>query len=399
MISLNNLALTLIAMTSTTTKTRTKTKTKRTLGTTRMLVSGLQVPESYTTYYLRDLLELEKQGKLQPASFERKPGAWKELQKNELIISVLTRFSIPNLTAINSGESYLEWVDGLQRWEDISEFLLNKRRIVSKEDKLIDGKFFKDLPKQIQQDTLDCPIVIKEFLLKEDDPFYEGKRKYIREYYIKQNSKKYNTPLNNAQIRAARYEDSEFHKAVLRQTKKMNKFYKEHDIMRGNMKERSLNQELTAELMVLATEKSQSSGRKLDTFYEIWQTQYPKRKEAPTKLDHIVLKCIPKILGRHKLCDIHMNTFNSVYAIVGWCGILDEGGIEAPSDSYKRLESFMKEVGSIGKRVKNATTDQEKESIKNTNSGRYWSTTQEGTRSKRNREIRIKCLGKALMGN
>lgn len=380
------------------TRTKTRTKTKRTLGTTRMLVSGLQVPESYTTYYMKDLLELEKQGKLQPASFERKEGVWRDQQKNELTISVLTRFSIPNLTAINSGEDHLEWVDGLQRWEDISEFLLNKRKVVSK-DKLIDGKFFKDFPKQIQKEILNCPLVIKEFLLKEDDPLYERKRKYIREYYIIQNSKKYNTSLNNAEIRAARYEDSEFHKAVLKQTKKMNKFYKEHDIMKGNMKERSFDQELTAELMVLTTEKSQSSGRKLDTFYEIWQTQYPKRKEASAKLDHIVLKCIPKILGRHKLCDIHMNTFNSVYAIVGWCGILDEGGIEAPSDSYKRLESFMKEIGSIGKRLKNATTDQEKESIKNTNSGRYWSTTQEGTRSKRNREIRIKCLGKALMGN
>lgn len=366
---------------------------------TVMLVNGLQVPEAYSIYQIRDILQLDKLGKVKPASFERKIGAWKDLQKKELISSVLHRFSIPNLTAINSGDNSLEWVDGLQRWEDISDFLTNQMKITFPKDKLIHGKYFKYLPKQIQEQILNCPLVIKEFLLDENDQKYEERRNFIREYYIKQNSKTYNTTLNNAEIRTARYENSEFRKAVVSENRKMTKFYKTHNIMKGNMKERSYDEELTAELMVLVTEKAQSSGKKLDTYYEIFSKQYPKKKEAVAKLDHIILGCLPKILGKHKLSEIQMNTFNHVYALVGWCINADEGGIEPPVDSFKRLDDFMKEVSSISSLVKKAKTDEEREKVFNTNAGQYWKTTQEGTRSKRNREIRIKCLGKAIMRN
>jgi hypothetical protein len=353
--------------------------------------------ECYTLYSLEDILKIFQDGHSKPASFERKKGIWKFLQTQGIIFAILHRYSLPNLTAILTDETHLEWVDGLQREYDIINFLQNKTKIHYPKDKLIHGKYFRQLPKQIQKEVLAYRIVIKEFILNGDDPDYEEKRKLIRDFYIRINS--WSTPLNNAEKRVALFEDSQFHKATIPQNRKMQKFYKQHDIMNDDQIKRSYDLELTGEFMVLVTEKAQSSGKKLDQFYEMWTKRYPKRKEAVAKLDHIVLRCVPKLLGKgNKLSDIGMNSFAHVYGVIGWCAYADEAGIEPPGDSFKRLQNFMAEVKRVSKMFDEAT-DSEKGMMLNTNAGKYWKTTKDATRSKSNRENRIKSLGKAIMRN
>ena len=361
----------------------------------RLLIGGLQVMECYTIYHLEDILKIEQDGHAKPASFERKKGIWKFLQTQGIIFAILHRLSLPNLTAIITDATHLEWVDGLQREYDIINFLQNKTKIYYPQEKLVHGKLFKQLPKEIQKRILTYPIVIKEFLLDSDDPDYEEKRKLIRDFYIRINS--WSTPLNNAEKRVAQYEDSQFHKATKPQNRKMQKFYKQHDIMNVDQIQRSYDLELTAEFMVLVTEKAQSSGKKLDQFYEMWTKRYPKRKEAVAKLDHIVLRCVPKLLGKgNKLSDIDMNKFAHVYAVIGWCAYADEAGIEPPGDSFNRLKNFMEEVKGVSRMFDDAT-DSEQRMMLNTNAGKYWKTTKDATRSKSNREKRIKSLGKAII--
>lgn len=383
-------------MTYTTSKKKIPKPNKMRLEQTRMIIGDLQVMESHTIYRLEELLKIVQDGNAKPASFERYPGIWRFPQTQGIIFAILHGHSLPNLTAMLTDELHLEWVDGLQRETDIINFLLNKTKIHHPKDKLIHGKLFKQLPKQIQKQILQYPIVIKEFVLDSNDPDYKEKRKLIRDYYIKINS--WSTPLNNAEKRVAIYEDSQFHKATIAQNRKMKKFYNYHNIMKGDMKKRSYDLELTGEFMVLVTEEAQSSGNKLSQFYEQWTKVYPKRKDAIAKLDHIVLRCIPKLLGKgNKLSDIGMDSFAHLYAIVGWCAFADRAGIEPPEDSFKRLQSFMLEVKRIGKMVDNAKSDSETETILNTNAGKYWKSVRDATRSKTNREKRIKSLGKAIM--
>jgi len=360
----------------------------------RLLIGGLQVMECYTLYSLGDILKIEQDGNAKPCSFERKKDIWRIIQKREIVLAILHRLSLPNLTAILTDEQNLEWVDGLQREYDIINFLQNKTKIYYPQEKLVHGKLFKQLPKEIQKRILTYPIVIKEFILNSDDPDYEEKRKLIRDFYIKINS--WSTPLNNAEKRVAQYEDSQFHKATIPQNRKMQKFYKQQNIMNDDQIKRSYDLELTAEFMVLVTEKAQSSGKKLDQFYEMWTKRYPKRKEAVAKLDHIVLRCVPKLLGKNKLSDIGMDTFAHAYAVIGWCAYADEAGIEPPGDSFNRLKNFMAEVKRVSRMFDDAT-DSEQRMMLNTNAGKYWKTTKDATRSKSNREKRIKSLGKAII--
>lgn len=381
-----------------TTKKRTSSKQQKFKEPSRLLVGGLSITESYTKYTLEDILAYKQQGKSKPASFERELGVWKFFQNNTLILSLLSGFSIPALTAIWTKDISLEWVDGIQRENCLMGFLMNKIKIHCPKDKVFHGKFFKQLPKELQKRLLQYPIVVKEFLLDKDDPDYAEKRRLIRDYYIKINSKKFMSPLNNQEVRMALYEDSQFTKAVLTQNRKMKKFYKHNNIMKGNMTERSIDKEFTSELMVLVTEKPQSSGKKLDQFFDTWTKVYPKRKEAIAKLDHIVLSCIPKLLGKNnKLSDIGMDNLSHVYALIGWCANADEAGIETPGDSFNRLKSFMGDIKRVSKMVDNAKTDDEINEIINTNAGKYWKSIRDATRSKSNREKRIKSLGKAII--
>lgn len=365
------------------------------MSSSRLLISELAMMESYTKLKIEDLMQFRKEKKAYPASFEREIDVWKLPQQKQFINWILNGYPLPNLTAINTDNAELEWVDGIQRESTIIQFVMNKIRIHSPKDKALHNKLFKQLPKHLQEKILKYPIVVKEFLLSKEDPDYEINRTAIREFYIAMNSK--GVPLNSQEVRMAIYEFSQFLKATKIQNKKMQPFYKFHKMMKGNMIQRSQDKELTGEFMVLVTEGANSSGKKLSQFHETWSKIYPKRKDAIAKLDHIILRCIPKLLGKNKLSDIGMNTFADLYAIVGLCANLDQAGIETPSDSFTRLKNFKEEVKKVGKRIDDAKTSNEKTTMENTNAGKYWKSSRDATRSKTNREKRIKALGKALI--
>jgi len=239
-------------------------------------IKGLNITGRLRTRSIGELYKLKEAGKITIPTFQRKQGVWKQKQEQKLIADIIEKNPLPQVTANNAGNGNpnLNIINGQQTLFDIFNFIDNKLEIKKSYNSILGGNKFKNLSKTMQKQFKEYPISLLEF--------DTDNKNILREYYISLNT--LGTPLNASEVRTARFEESEFNIAVIKYAKKLTKFFTDNNIMKGNMINRSLDKELTAELMVLSIYGPQSSGKRLDSYYKKNSKDF---KEGPTAFNKV----------------------------------------------------------------------------------------------------------------
>lgn len=352
-------------------------------------LKGLNIPGRIRTRTIDELYQLHKEGRITLPSFQRKFGVWKQKAQQKIITDIIERNPLPQVIANNTGNGKptLDIIDGQQRLFYVFDFIDNKFEIKKSYDSIIGGKKFIDLTKTMQKQFRQYEIVMMEF--------DTDNKSILREYYISLDT--LGTSLNASEVRTARYEDSEFNYAVIKYTKNLIKFYTENNVMKGNMIMRSLDKELTAEFLVLAIYGPQSSGKTLDSYYRKNSKDF---REGPTAFKKVkaAVDDIQTVFRKDILSKNPFNSFANIYALVGSFIKISEMGyaIKDPQKISRDLEEFMSKVKSVGKKIKEADIVTAK-TLETSKEGQYWKTLQEATRSKRNRDLRIRALSQIII--
>lgn len=343
-----------------------------------MNVTGFKYPLKFVVRPLDKVTSLSDSGNLTIPPFQREDEVWTDRQDQELIKSMIRKLKLPTIDSqkFSSGDVHL--TNGQQRTVNAIRFLKGKIKIDKpkpatqkfKKDKdyysKYGGKRFSSLPKDLQKQIKGYNLIFSETV--SDDEEEE------RDYYIRVNT--LGTNLNRAEINKANYFDTAFWKLAHSLSKKYRKFYESFHVLTDRQIGRSLDQLTTEECLVLIQQGAQSSG-KLGSYYQQWGNTVPNKNEIVSELEqvyNIIKKVFPSGLARTRF-----NNPNNFYALVGaiHSNIKHSRKLKNPKTVNNNLTRFMSSVY-------NGTTA--------IGSKQYWETLQEGTKSKKHRQDRIRIL-------
>ncbi|MFZ2456831.1 MAG: DUF262 domain-containing protein [Candidatus Altiarchaeia archaeon] len=126
------------------------------------------------SWSIEKLFNLFKEGKFSFQEYQRNPKIWSLEKKKSLIDSILRDFDIPKLYFYKSDDGY-DVVDGQQRIEAITEFLMNKYRFKPIHDLREESKqtekevYFSELKTELQTKIKPYPLSIVIIDELEDD--------------------------------------------------------------------------------------------------------------------------------------------------------------------------------------------------------------------------------------
>lgn len=372
-------------------------KKERTEQPPKLYLKGLSKCHAFLTYYTsKQLYQLHKKKKLKVPSIQRPEGQWKNEQDQALIKSMLKGFPImPMLFQLADG---ILWIlDGQQRLYSERLFRENKLKISKSISEELEGMKWNDLTPETQRFYNNMPI--PAFVIEGKNGDATLTKKLGVEAYILEHS---GLPLVAPQIRRAKFNDSAFHKLVMKVTNQMISFYVSNGIVSKTSILRSREEEIIAENILLVT-SGVSDGRDIDKKY----TERITTAKLNSYLD-----------GKDpiRLLQGYFGTINSMFNVFvkGKCigGGLKGTGFDNPNNFYgllgavkKALDegimpSNQKDRAEIGNKLKKLVLEVKTtlQDIRNNPSKvppqvlKYHTTISRGTRDLQNREDRINIL-------
>jgi len=356
----------------------------------KLYLKGLRKCKAFLTYYTsKQLYQLQKKKKLKVPTIQRPEGQWKKEQDQALIKSMLKGFPImPMLFQLADG---ILWVlNGQQRLYSERLFRENKLKISKSISEELEGMKWNDLTPETQRFYNNMPI--PAFVI-------EGKNGIGVEAYILEHS---GLPLVAPQIRRAKFNDSAFHKLVMKVTKQMISFYVNNGIVSKTSILRSREEEIIAENILLVT-SGVSGGNEIDK-------KYTERKTTAKLNSYLDGKDPIRLLRGY------FGTINSMfgeYVNGKWMGgDLRKTGFDNPNNFYGLLGAVKKALDEgimpsnqkdrvqIGNKMKKLVLEVKTtlQDIRNNPSKvppqvlKYHTTISRGTRDLQNREDRINIL-------
>jgi len=346
-------------------------------------ITGLKNPEDLFYRPLDKVASMYATGKMGVDPPQRPSKIWKSRPQQALIKTMIKGIRLPCVDSQRYADGFVALQDGQQRVVNAIRFLKGKLRIEKpkpstqkyKSDKEFylkyGGKKISSLPKDIQKKIKNYPIKFSEEI--SDDP------KDGEDYYERVNTLGSN--LNRPEISKIHNRHSALWKIGHTLSKKYGKFYFNFGILSDTQINRSQDQLLTEELLILIQNGAQSSS-KLKHYYQMWNNEVPNKNDLLHDLDEIfkyIQKVYPKGLGRTRF----YNNTNNFYALVGALAskFAHSQNLKNPKTVNNNLKTFMGSVFN-GRTAKGSKA--------------YWDTLQEGTKSKEHRKQRIAILCKII---
>ena len=342
-------------------------------------ITGLRNPEELLSRPLDKVASMYATNKMGVDPPQRPDKVWKSRPIQALIKTVIKGKRLPCVDSQRYANGFIALQDGQQRVVNAIRFLKGKLRIEKpkrstqkfKTDKdfytKYGGKRISGLPKDIQKAIKKYPIMFSEEI--SDDP------KDGEDYYEQVNT--LGTNLNRPEINKIHYRHSALWRLAHTLSKKYGNFYYNFGVLSETQIDRSQDQLLTEELMIVLQNGAQSSS-KLKAYYQLWHNEVPNKTDVVTDLDKIfkyIQKVYPKGLGKTRF----NNSTNNFYALVGAISakLPPSNKLKNPNTVNNNLTRFMASVfnGRSGKDAQD-----------------YWNTLQQGTKSKANRKRRIEIL-------
>ncbi|MCP6727243.1 MAG: DUF262 domain-containing protein [Patescibacteria group bacterium] len=373
-------------------------ETPKTAQPPKLYLKGLKKCHAFMTYYTsKQLYELHKKKKLKIPPIQRPEGQWKKDQDQALIKSMLKGFPImPMLFQLADG---ILWVlDGQQRLYSERLFRENKLKISKSISEELEGMKWNELTPETQRSYNNMPI--PAFVIQGKNGDATLTKKLGVEAYILEHS---GLPLVAPQIRRAKFNDSAFHKLVMKVRNQMLQFYVSNGIVSKTSMLRSREEEIIAENILLVT-SGVSDGRDIDK-------KYTERKTTAKLNSYLDGKDPIRLLqGYFGTINSMFNEFDKKGKCIG--GGLKGTGFDNPNNFYGLLgavkkaldEGIMpsnhKDVVQIGNKMKKLVLEVKTtlQDIRDNPSKvppqvlKYHTTISRGTRDLQNREDRINIL-------
>lgn len=356
-------------------------ETPKTQQPPKLYLKGLRKCKAYLTYFTsKQLYQLQKKKKLKVPTIQRPEGQWKKEQDQALIKSMLKGFPImPMLFQLADG---ILWVlNGQQRLYSERMFRENKLKISKSISEELEGMKWNDLTPETQRFYNNMPI--PAFVI-------EGKNGIGVEAYILEHS---GLPLVAPQIRRAKFNDSAFHKLVMKVTKQLIWFYVDNGIVSKTSILRSREEEIIAENILLVT-SGVSGGNEIDKKYNERKTtaklnSYLDGKD-PIRLLQGYFTTINNMFGGN-LKKTGFDNPNNFYGLLGAVKKAFDEGIMPSSQKDReqignKLKKLVLEVKTTLQDIRNNPAKVPPQVLK------YHTTISRGTRDLQNREDRINIL-------
>ena len=231
--------------------------------------------ESYS-HPISDIRDWSKNKRLElQPDFQRKE-VWSNAAQIMLIDTILKDIPIPKVyikSYIKEGDTYRVVIDGQQRMTAILKFLHNEYELKSPYiDPQYDGKCFRDLETDLQNDILRYKIDINEIFNPSDEE--------VRNLYARVN--KYTVQLNKQELRRADY-PGEF--INISEELSISDFFEDAKIFTAAQRRRMLDVEYISELLSVLLEGVQDKKDRLDEFCE----KYANIKNKETLINRFML--------------------------------------------------------------------------------------------------------------
>jgi len=347
------------------------------MATKNEMVPGLIVETRHTPRTINEIYDLFKKDKMRTPPYQRNPQVWKNKQQQEFLKSMFKGDIIPEVFAQiygKNGKTKFNIIEGQQRIDTVCRFIDNEIELDKKYNPDYAEKTYKTLDEDSQQKFLDYEFDFLEMKTDDDD--------MMKDLYLRINTNQ--TNLNSPEKRHAKFYGREFNDVTEEYAKKYQEFYLKNGILKDGHIKRMYDNEITGEIFVLVLNGPQSSGQTLDRFYDLYSTFQEKNKAIKNVKRSI--STIEKILPE-TLKGTNFDSLTNFYSLVGAinrttedCSILNEDLKKV----NKELREFMRLVMI------------EKDGSKDENVRKYWESTQEGTRSKKNRTTRVDILTNIL---
>lgn len=224
-------------------------------------------------YSIRDFEEWDEKGELVIAPKFQRREVWSDKARSYLIDTVIRGKPIPKIYMrqdVNpqTRRTTREIVDGQQRMKTVLAFIKDGFKVSKTHSEECGGKFFSQMPSQIQRDILSYEFVVD---LLQDMPDAD-----IYDVFARINT--YSVSLKPQELRNAKW-FGEFKTSVYTLSNEFVTFWESNNIFTSKQILRMSEAEFVSELLIAMSDGIHESQKTLiDNYYKQWDNEFPSRK-------------------------------------------------------------------------------------------------------------------------
>ena len=233
-------------------------------------------------YSVNDFLNWNDLDELTISPKYQRNSVWNNNAKSYLIDSIIKGYPVPQiflrqLVDTKTRKTTREIIDGQQRIRTIIEFVENKFPVLSSHNQENGGKFYKDLPENIQEKFLEHNFAVEIIKLKEDSRIYE--------MFARLNTN--NMALNNQELRNAKFW-GEFKAFAYKKSAEYKGFLIDNKTFNDKELSRMLDVEFFSILIIHIIDGITTDNAKtIDNYYKKYDTLFENLENIEARIDKI----------------------------------------------------------------------------------------------------------------